>query len=137
MLFDQQIEIWKQYNESSDEYQLPDYEEVIKKQTTFFSTAQVDKIAFDLYFALTDKLGAKATLIGEQAKIKFELKDERLGNQPMKVTVKFYHVPKAGGDDSEKVCVEFIRKAGDQLVWFDKYKVIMEEMKDYRDASLI
>lgn len=60
-----------------------------------------------------DKFNTKPTLIGEQAKIKFELKDERLGNQPLKVTVKFYHVQKHGGEDSDKVGVEFVRKAGD------------------------
>jgi len=69
--------------------------------------------------------------------MKFELNDERLGSQPIKVTVKFYHVPKSVDDECDKVCVEFVRKAGDQLIWFEKYKLIMEEMKDYRDATLI
>lgn len=76
-------------------------------------------------------------MMGEQAKIKFELNDERLGDQPIKVTVKFYQVHKNGDEDLDKVSVMFVRKSGDQLIWFEKYREIMEGLKVYKDATLI
>lgn len=127
--------------ESWKDIVLDDYEETMSTMTAFFTTAEAMPVAFDFIELLWNNWQIKPEVDAEGQKIKFQFNDEladeedplKITGPGPKVTVKFSRV------DDDKICVEFKRRSGNQLIFQDKFKQIMEseKMRVFKDVSLL
>jgi hypothetical protein len=98
----------------------------VNKNTEFFSTADPDTLINEL-IAYFEEKGHQIDVSKDKYKIKVNILIE--GEEPITMAIK---ILKAA---PEKFCVEFTRTGGEQLQFFNQYKVISESFADLADTT--
>ena len=117
--------------EEEKEWQLLDfkeYDDTLPSNTTFFTTSDATPIFRDLLEYLRRK-NIKAQIDSDYWKLTFTIPDAA---SAIDVKVKLLRV------DDNKLAVEFTRKKGDQLKFFEHYKKMMQDelVASYKDTVL-
>lgn len=108
------------------DFEMEDFEPTMQKNTQFFTTSKPAPVFADI-LALARAAKAEPVVSGDKWKCKFTLKDEKAG--PIQMSVSLLKV------DDTTTCVEFSRKNGNQLAYFETFKGIKDQLKIYNDAT--
>lgn len=98
----------------------------MKKNTEIFSLNPPDEL-LDAVIDFIEKSGYKHKLVDSQYKVKYQILSE--GEEEVDVTAKITRVNK------DKYCIEFERKGGDSLAFYNHFNNIKEFLGDLINAN--
>jgi hypothetical protein len=105
---------------------MEEYDPLVQNNTHFFSTSAPTPIFIDLKALVAD---ASPSVSSTSWKMKFTLNLEKVGQ--IEVVVNLLRV------DDSTICLEFSRKRGNQLAFFEFFKKTKQSLNLYNDATFV